>query len=408
MIIKFIKWFQGYLFVVIKGYSPERFINLCSARNILLWNIRKTHKGYEFNISVKGFKQLKPIIRKTRTRPFVQKKVGLPFLFFRYKKRKGFFIGILLFFLVIYILSLHIWDIDISGQYSHTEEAILEYLETVSVYSGIRKSKLDCQEIEETIRKEYSDIGWVSAEIRGTRLLIKVTETNMPTPVEAPLEPCHLIASRDGVITSIVTRKGTPMVKAGDVVKKGDILVSGIINVMGDFEVILEKETVVADADVLMQSNYSYHSVFSLEYIQKVYKKKSYKKYGISFFNKNIFLYNPLKKMKLLGKYDIIVNEKQMRLSNTFYLPVKGVIKEYMEYQEQTNKFTKSEATALATEDLNRYVIKLNEKGVLIIENHVKILIDKNQCKASGTLLVEAMEKSHRKIHESEWRIKEE
>ncbi|HEX3078467.1 MAG TPA: sporulation protein YqfD, partial [Lachnospiraceae bacterium] len=71
MLIKLIKWFRGYLLVTIKGYSPERFINLCSAKNILIWNLMQTKEGYEFNISVQGFKQLRQVVRKTKTRPFI-------------------------------------------------------------------------------------------------------------------------------------------------------------------------------------------------------------------------------------------------------------------------------------------------------------------------------------------------
>ena len=36
-----------------------------------------------------------------------------------------------------------------------------------------------------------------------------------------------IVASRDGVITSITTTKGTPLCKAGQAVKAGQILISG-------------------------------------------------------------------------------------------------------------------------------------------------------------------------------------
>lgn len=37
--------------------------------------------------------------------------------------------------------------------------------------------------------------------------------------------PTDLIADKNGVITSMITRKGVPMVSVGDTVKKGDLLV---------------------------------------------------------------------------------------------------------------------------------------------------------------------------------------
>jgi similar to stage IV sporulation protein len=392
---------------MIKGYSPERFINLCSSRNILIWNLRKVEEGYEFNISINGFLQLKPITKKTKTRPIIIKKNGFPFHFQKNKKRKGFFIGIILFFLLIYILSLYIWNISISGQSKHTQESMVKYLKSIDVYSGIKKSKLDCQKIENEIRKEFVDIGWVSAEIRGTRLLIKITETNMPVPYEKSVEPSHIIASQNGIIQSIVTRKGIPMVKEGDVVKKGDILVSGVIEIMGDFEELISKEIVVADGDVMLKTYYNYEKEFKRSYIDKIYTKDKFSIYGLSILGKQMFFYNPLKKMKSFDKYDIIVNDNSLRLNNSFYLPVTGFHKQYVEYTEKKKKYSKNQAIDKAREELVQYIEKLKEKGVSIIENNVKILLDNNKCTSTGKIVVQVPENSYRKIEESEWRIQQ-
>ena len=254
MIVRFLRWLKGYLLVTIKGYSPERFLNLCSNRNILIWNLHKTEGGYEFHISLKGYYALRPIVRRTKTLPLVKKRYGFPFYFHKYKKRKIFFCGIFIAAFLVYIMSLFIWDVKISGQYTHTEEAIVKFLQNSGVFAGIMKKDIDCTEIEEIIRKEYTDIGWVSAEIRGTRLLIQITETNMPKPYVQQTEPCHIVADKDGIITEIVTRTGAPKVKKGDVVKKGDILVSGVVDIYGDDQTVIKKEIVVADADIRIKS----------------------------------------------------------------------------------------------------------------------------------------------------------
>ena len=73
-------------------------------------------------------------------------------------------------------MSCIIWNIHIEGNFTRTDETILEYLETQGVIHGMRKSKLDCAKIVQDIRKEFHDIIWVSASIEGTRLLIQVKE----------------------------------------------------------------------------------------------------------------------------------------------------------------------------------------------------------------------------------------
>ena len=67
MLLSVIKYFKGYVYVRLSGYAPERFLNLCGSRDILIWNLKSIADGYEFCISVAGFKQLRPILKKTRT-----------------------------------------------------------------------------------------------------------------------------------------------------------------------------------------------------------------------------------------------------------------------------------------------------------------------------------------------------
>jgi sporulation protein YqfD len=389
---------------MIRGYSPERFINLCSNRDILIWNLKRVDQGYEFYITIKGFRQLRPIVKKTKTRPLIKKRIGLPFIIQRYKKRKGFVLGILFFAVILYVLSLYIWDISITGEYTHTDEAMLKYLHSIHINTGIKKSKVNCQDIEEQIRKEYNDIGWVSAEIKGTRLLIKITETNMPAPVIKPTEPCHIIASKDGVIASIITRKGTPLVKEGDEVKKGDILVSGVIDIMGDNGEVMKKEAVVSDADIQLKTDYEYMDSFPLVYQDKEFTNQTFHIYGLTIFNKNFYLFNPLKKFKKFDKYDIIEDGNYLQLSKSFYLPIQWMEKDYLEYQEVTKKYTAKEAEEKASKRLNLYLEKIKKKGVLILQNNVKISIGSKTCVAKGNLIVEEPEMELRRVEDNEWR----
>ena len=77
--ISLLKYIKGYLLVHLTGYAPERFLNMCGKRNILVWNLRKTEDGYYFNISVEGYKALRPILKKTRTRAAITERHGMPF-----------------------------------------------------------------------------------------------------------------------------------------------------------------------------------------------------------------------------------------------------------------------------------------------------------------------------------------
>lgn len=402
MLIKLFRWLRGYLLIRMKGQSPERFINLCSNRYIYLWDLNHVDGDYEFRIMLKDYYKLKPIVKKTGTIPYIDHRYGLPFLIHKYKKRKGYLAGIILFCTILYILSLYIWDINILGGHSYTPEAMLKFLNSKQIYIGLMKKNIDCQEIEELIRATYNDIGWVSAEIKGTRLIIKITETNMPAPAVTATENCHIIASRDCIITNIITRTGTPKVEVGSVVKKGDILVSGVVDIIGDNETLVDRRPVIADADIIGKTFYEYKDKIPLRYIQKQYTGNSKTGYNVSFLLKKINLYKP---RILYTKYDIIVNEFMLHLSDNFYLPVSYSVTNYPEYEEIKKKYTKEEVTALAKEHLKRFLDRLVENNVLIVENNVKIAIEKNSCTASGKIVVQESVKDFKSIDDSEWRI---
>ena len=91
---KMFRYLQGYLKIRVWGYSPERFMNLCGSRGIMLWDITRREADYLMYISLSGFFRLRPIVRKTGTRVAVLERCGLPFLIRRMRKRKVFVMGL--------------------------------------------------------------------------------------------------------------------------------------------------------------------------------------------------------------------------------------------------------------------------------------------------------------------------
>ena len=401
---KLVNWLRGYLAVQIKGNAPERFINLCYNKKILIWNLKRVEEDYRFYIQAKDYKKLKPIAKKTGMIPRIKEKTGLPFYLHRYRTRKAFFAGLLLCCILVYIMSLFIWDIQILGGSKYTPEAMIKFLKENEIYTGIQKKKVDCQEIEDEIRLAYNDIGWVSAEIKGTRLIIKITETNMPAPARVVREPSHMVASKNAIIVSIITRTGTPAVKSGDVVKKGDILVSGIVTVKGDFDEIFKNELVVADATISCKSFYDYADNFSMNYIDKEFTGEKKVGYYFSVLGKKIFLHNP---SHSYDRYDIIVNENTLHVTETFYLPFRYGTITVREYNEKKRTYTEEKAKEIANQKLQRYLKRLTDNGVTILDHNIEITIENNSCITQGRIIVEEPAWEYQKVQDSEWRIEQ-
>ncbi len=382
-----IRYIQGYLLIRVSGYSPERFLNLCSHRQIYLWGLEPKGNSYELFISVRGFRKLKPILKKTRTKVTILKRIGIPFFFHKYRKRKVFFGGIVFCVLFLYMMSLFVWNIHIDGNLSRTDEVLLEFLETKNVVHGMRKKQVDCERIVKDLRKEFDDIVWVSAYVTGTRLMIKVKENTDTVPIEmgSKEHPNDIAAEKDGVITSIVTRNGIPLVKPGDTVKKGDILVSGKVEVKNDAGEVIHYQYQNADADIEAETVLQYEQEHSFSYVKKNYtgskKKAAYLRAGdylCTFgWQKNRYF-----------ESERFTSEKQIKIGEHFYLPITLGIRELRQYKSEEKVYTREEMRILLSEEFQFFCDKLKEKEIEVLQKDVKIYLKKNSAKAKGKIYV--------------------
>ena len=122
MLIQLRKYLSGYVRVRVEGYSPERLFNLCNANGILIWGVEIHERTYEMFVSVKDYRKLRPFARKTGTKIILLEKYGVPFFLHRFRKRKIFFGGMAACIVLVYVMSLFVWNIHIEGNVTQNEE----------------------------------------------------------------------------------------------------------------------------------------------------------------------------------------------------------------------------------------------------------------------------------------------
>lgn len=397
MILSIIRYIKGYVRIRVAGYSPERFLNLCSHHQIYIWGLAPSGQSYEMYMSVRGFRKLKPIVRKTHTKVVITERFGLPFFIHKHRKRKLFFAGIFLCLCLVYVYSTMIWNIHFEGNMTRTDDVLLEFLETKDVTHGMRKREVDCEQIVKDIRQQYDDIVWVSASIHGSRLLIQVKEnedTIQPreTPDKEEAEtPKDLVAEKDGIITSIITRAGVPLVHVGDRVKAGDVLVSGRVEVLSDAQEVVGYQYHKADADIFAQTALEYEDSIPVTYDVKTYSDIEKKQYFLKIGLYRIVFGSVKNNYK---EWEFFCEEKNITLGEHFILPVAYGIKTAKPYKSVPKNHTKEEVQEILSTNFDLFCRDLEKKGVQIMENSVKIHIDENVALAKGTLqLTESIKK---------------
>jgi similar to stage IV sporulation protein len=382
--MRLFQYLHGSIKVRLIGNTPERFLNICNANGIEIWNVEHRNGTYYFDMFPKDFKAIREVVHKTSMRPVIVEKYGLPFLLFRYRKHPCFAVGIMLSFFMFYLLSLYIWDIDFDGNLIYTDDTLMNFLQTIEVAPGMMSRKVDCDEIEKCFRREFSDITWVSAEISGTRLLIHIKENDEDVLQIPDDTPCDLTATRDGTVESIITRSGTPLVKPGTQVQAGDILVSGIVNTYDDYETLIASRSVHADADIYIRTVYEYESKLNKLYEYKIYTGNSKQIYYFD-WNGRLFYAG------IHPQYEncqVISTDRQVKLTENFFLPLRYGKKEYVEYYVDTDFYKEEEAERILSERFSIFLENLAQKGVQILENNVKIYVNTSSYSYTGQIVV--------------------
>ena len=193
-----------------------------------------------------------------------------------------------------------------------------------------------------------------------------------------------LVADKDAVVYSILTRQGTPQVEKGVEVKKGDLLVEGKNPVMDDNGEVASYQYCVSDADILGVTEYDYNERFALWHEVKKFSGEESSAYGVRLFDKLGMLPHTHK----FSDYDVVTDEHNLKIGDTFYLPLAFRKETYKEYRLEKEKYGEGEAKKLAEENLAEFCKKKKKKGVQIIENNVMIVTDGKSCTASGSIKV--------------------
>ncbi len=224
------KFLKGYVTVCIEGIFLEKFTNLCAINCLPFWNVKRYGMAKMVgSTTISGYRKMRHIAKKCGCRVKISRRRGVPFVIHKYRKRKIFIAGIVVFFALIKVSGLFIWQIDVSGNVSPIENQIVLQMEELGIKPGIRKSQIDIRDLASKLMVKRDDLSWAGIEIDGMRLKVRVVEkAKVPERIDEKAI-CNIVASKPGLIIGINTLQGTQMVEVNDVVDKGEIIVSGII-----------------------------------------------------------------------------------------------------------------------------------------------------------------------------------
>ena len=369
MMYRMLSLIFGYFRISVKGRSSERVLNRLMILNTDIFDIERINESeISFSVGVRHFKRVKYILDGMRGEgiKYNASLKGFPFLLYRYRKRAGIALGILLSCLLIWISGLFIWTIEIRGLNTITDEEMRKMLNDAGLFEGTIISGLDMDKVRFELITKYPQISYVTFFVSGTHALVSISERDFPPDTTKNTDPYNLVAKCDGLIVDSVVSDGMTVVKKGDYVKKGDLLVSGIVELQ-----TTAYKTVHAKGHVYAETVHEFSVNIPFRSHEKVYTGKETVRRKLEILNFSIPLY--FNADSGYEKYDAYKRTENLELFDVIRLPVRLTETSFAEYITPITYLTLDAAKNKAYDSYKNYVEKeLSEREMIKEEIDIK------------------------------------
>lgn len=366
MLLFIYRFLFGYLYVRVTAQNPEKLLNLCAAKGIGIWRVSVKQNLLYFKIGITSFKKLRIFKRKIPCRIHITKKVGLPFLIKKYKRRYGIVCGFSLFIVIIYFMSGCVWNICISGNKNIKSREILSSLRKIGIYEGAFIKNIDPEEKRNEFLLVQQGLSWAAINIEGSKLTLNVSETKAVE--EKDNYASNFVSSDDGIIKKIEIKNGITEVKVGDTIQKGQLLVSGVKE-YDDGRVSFVR----AMGNIYAEVAYSFEIVQPFEVTEFIKTGEIEERKILDFYGYKVPLF-----LGSVEKPYIIVDEERKISSGESYIPIKIISRKFYKTKETTYKLKREQAEKRAIKTAEEKAKTLIENGEILTKNHIVSVDDKN------------------------------
>lgn len=378
-----LRYLRGSLKVKVEGLNIEKFFNMSVAHEISFWDVKRiSMTEAQFRISIKDYRLLKKVLKKTGCQISIIDKYGFPFFILKLNRRKMLSMGFIVFLLILIGMSSFVWSVKIIGAEVLDTKEIERNLSELGVKPGAFKLNLSVSDIENDMMIRMGGLSWIKVKLVGTRAEVTVKERVEPPRVVPDDKPCDIIAKRDGIIVKIVSAKGDVVAAEGDPVRKGQVLVTGTI-----VRPNLENRYVHASAVVQARTWYEQSAAVPFQSLEKVRTGKKCSKIYIKLGSKKIQIKNcniPYK------SYDKIEKSTKLIDTDSFQLPMDIVIEEYYETTSKVRAITPEEAKKEASDRVEKSIMDSIPPDARILSKKISVSEKDNVAFATG--LIETIE----------------
>ena len=230
MIKEAIRFVKGTCTVEVTSAYTERFLNMCWAGDVELWDIRRLGGDKIMAcMTAAGYLRVRELEKKCMCSIRVVKREGLACFLKPFARRYFLLTAALLCIILCRLSSCFIWQVSIKGCKTISQRELSAQLAQLGLERGRLISALDLQQIKLDIMTERDDIGYITINISGTKATVDIKERDESLDMGGGYGPCDIVSDRDGIVKKMQVLEGMGLVKEGDTVTRGDRLVTGVM-----------------------------------------------------------------------------------------------------------------------------------------------------------------------------------
>ena len=337
----------------VSGHRPERMLNLLSREGIWFTRAERcSEEGIVFTVLHGDLKRTLRLAGHAYFETELIRHAGLPSLAHRVRRRFALYLMPPLCLLAVFVLSMFIWEIEITGSETVSDAQLLSVLEENGVGIGTFGLTIDRELLRDKVIAALPKISWMTVNVNGCKAEVIVRErVDRPKTIDLKA-PTDIIAAKTGLICEMSVFEGAKQAEKGDTVLKGELLITGTMPSLSG-----KTRRVHSQGVVKARTWYEFSEKIPLEYISKRYTGETKEKKSLIIGNYRLNLY--FNGGISLDACDKIIYKERLSLPGGTLLPIEVVTAEYREYIAEPVRMNEDDAELILKDGLMK---KLREE----------------------------------------------
>ncbi len=331
----------------VTGPRPERMLNIMAGEGIWFARTCRSGDSIDFTVLHHELKRVRRLAAQAYFETELLRHAGLPTIAHRVKRRFALYIIPPLCLLAVFVISLFIWEIEITGSETVSDAQLLSVLEENGVGIGTFGLTIDRELLRDKVIDSIPKISWMTVNVSGCKAEVIVRErVDRPETVDLK-KPTDIIAARTGLICEMSVFEGLRKAEKGTTVLKGELLISGTMPSLAGRTRLVHSQGIVK-----ARTWYEFSEKIPLEYISKRYtgETKTKKSLIIGNYRLNLYFNGGIS----LDACDKIIYKERLSLPGGMLLPIQIVTAEYREYIPETARMLPEDAEAILKNGLTK------------------------------------------------------